>query len=289
MAFGPASRLGVSLFEDTPPAEWWPGRTDEDAEALISAVYRQVLGNAYVMESERLSVPESQFKRGELSVREFVRAVGKSELYRSRFFDTCPRYRAIELNYKHFLGRAPDGYAEMKLHSGILDGGTFEDEIDWYLDCDEYQEAYGEDAVPFFRGYKTQTGKKMVGFTHMFKLLRGASSSDFKGSLAGKEPALNSLVIQETPVAVIPPSGGTDGWAFQEPPVGARTVHGISAGAGGKVYRIEVSSIRGNAVPRVSKFRRSNQVYLVPFDRLSEEYKRIHKSGGVICSITAVS
>ncbi|MEO1132198.1 MAG: phycobilisome linker polypeptide [Cyanobacteria bacterium J06639_1] len=289
MAFGPASRLGVSLFEDTPPVEWWPGRSEEDAQAIIAAVYRQVLGNAYVMESERLEVPESQFKRGELSVREFVRVVAQSELYRSRFFDSCPRYRAIELNYKHLLGRAPDGYDEMKMHSAILDSGTFADEIDSYIDSDEYLNAYGEDTVPFYRGYKTQTGKKMVGFTHMFKLLRGASSSDLKGSLSGTEPALNSLVIQETPVAVVPPSGGTDGWAFQEPPVGARTVHGVAAGAAGKVYRIEVSSIRANAVRRVSRFRRSNQVYLVPYERLSEEYKRIHKSGGVIASITAVS
>jgi phycoerythrin-associated linker protein len=46
MPFGPASRLGVSLFDETPPMEWVPGRSGEEAEALISAVYRQVLGNA---------------------------------------------------------------------------------------------------------------------------------------------------------------------------------------------------------------------------------------------------
>ncbi|MEO1210591.1 MAG: photosystem I reaction center subunit XII, partial [Cyanobacteria bacterium J06638_20] len=54
MPFGPASRLGVSLFDETPPIEWVPGASAEDAEILIRAVYRQVLGNAYVMESERL-------------------------------------------------------------------------------------------------------------------------------------------------------------------------------------------------------------------------------------------
>lgn len=91
MPFGPASRLGVSAFDETPPQEWVPGRSDAEAETLIQAVYKQVLGNAYVMESERLAVPESQFKRGELSVREFVRAVAKSDLYFSRFGD-CPRY-----------------------------------------------------------------------------------------------------------------------------------------------------------------------------------------------------
>ena len=47
--------------------EWLPDMDADELETLIQAVYRQVLGNAYVMESERLVVPESQFKRGELS------------------------------------------------------------------------------------------------------------------------------------------------------------------------------------------------------------------------------
>lgn len=282
MAFGPASQLGVGLFEDTKPLELWPGRSSEEVETVIRAVYRQVLGNAYVMESERLSVPESQLKNGEISVREFVRQVGKSELYRSRFFETSPRYRVVELNFKHFLGRAPDGYDEMKLHSNILDEGGFEAEIDSYIDSEEYDDAYGENIVPYYRGYKTQTGKKMVGFTHIFQLLRGASSSDLKGSLSGNSPALNKYVIQETPLAVVPPSGGSEGWSFQDPPLGARTRQGVGADSRGKVYRIEVTGYSSKSVNRVSRFRRSNQVFLVPFDQLSQEYQKIQDRKSVV-------
>ncbi|MGK7872841.1 MAG: phycobilisome rod-core linker polypeptide [Xenococcaceae cyanobacterium] len=292
MAFGPASQLGVGLFEDTAPFELVPGRSEEEVESIIRAVYRQVLGNAYVMESERASIPESQFKRGELSVREFVRAVAKSYLYRSRFFDACPRYRAIELNYKHLLGRAPDGLEEMRYHSTILDNEGFEAEIDSYLDSDEYQNAYGEDIVPYVRGYKTRPGSNMVGFTHIFALLRGASSSDLKGSLTGKTPVLNKYVIQETPLAVVPPSNGAvgGGWSFQDPTLGARTRHGAGASDEGKVFRIEVTGYSSpGAVNRVSRFRRSNKVYIVPFNKLSQEYQRIHQQGGVIASITPVS
>lgn len=292
MVFGPASQLGVALFEETDPIEWVPGRSDEEAESIIRAVYRQVLGNAYVMESEKATVPESQFKRGELSVREFVRAVGKSDLYRSRFFESCPRYRAIELNFKHFLGRAPDGLEEMRAHSTILDTQGFEAEIDSYLDSDEYQNAYGEDFVPYLRGYKTEAGKTMVGFTHMFALQRGASSSDLKGSLSGKSPVLNKYAIKETPLAVIPPSGGStgNGWSFRDPAGSSRTRLGSSAGDQGKVFRIEVTGYRSpGAVNRISRFRRSNQVFLVPFEKLSEQYQRIHKQGGQIASITPVN
>ncbi len=291
MTFGPASRLGVALFEETPPLELTPGRTTEELESLINAVYRQILGNAYVMESERATVPESQFKRGELSVREFVRAVAKSDLYRSRFFDTCPRYRFIELNFKHFLGRTPDGLEEMRTHSSILDTQGFEAEIDSYLDSDEYQNAYGENIVPYYRGYKTQPGKNMVGFTHLFALVRGASSSDLKGSISGKTPVLNKYVIQEIPLPVIPPSSGGvgDGGSFQDTSAGARGSLGAGADQEGKVYRIEVTGYRSpGKVNRVSKFRLSNQVYFVPFNRLSQEYQRIHRQGGVIASITPV-
>ena len=292
MVFGPASELGVSLFEETAPIELIPGRSTEEVESVIRAVYRQVLGNAYVMESERAVVPESQFKRGELSVREFVRALAKSEAYRSRFFETCPRYRFIELNFKHLLGRTPTDLEEMRMHSTILDTAGFEAEIDSYLDSDEYQNNYGENFVPYYRGYKSQPGQTMVGFTHMFSLLRGASSSDFKGSLSGKSPALNKNVIQSTPVAIVPPSGGSvgNGWSFQEPTGTARTVSGSFAGESGKVYRVEVTGFNGQGkVNRISKFRRTNQVYFVPYARLSQEYQLIHQQGGVIASITPVN
>ena len=291
MTFGPASELGVGLYEDTAPFEYVPGRSEEEVESIIRAVYRQILGNAYIMESERATVPESQFRLGQLSVREFVREIGKSDAYISRFFETCPRYRFIELNFKHFLGRAPNGYDEMKAHSAILDEGGWEAEIDSYLDSDEYQAAYGENFVPFYRGYKSRPGQTMVEFTHMFALARGASSSDFKGSLAGKTPLLNKNVIQGTPISVVPPSGGAagDGWSFSEPPISARTRQGVGAGANGKVYRIEVTGYASRAVNRVSKFRRSNKVYLVPYEQLSQEYQRIHKQGGKIASITPVN
>jgi len=291
MVFGPASQLGVSLFEETAPIERLPNSTSEDLETIIRAVYRQVLGNAYVMESERAVIPESQFKTGELSVREFVRALAKSSAYSSRFFDTCPRYRFIELNFKHLLGRTPEGLEETRSHSTILDTEGFEAEIDSYLDSDEYQNAYGENIVPYYRGYKTEPSRTMVQFTHMFAMLRGASSSDFKGSLSGKTPVLNQYVIQSTPLPVIPPSGGSsgEGWSFQDREIGSRSQGSLGTGDEGKVFRIEVTGYGSNkGVNRVSKFRRSNQVYLVPFNRLSATYQKIHRQGGSIASITPV-
>jgi phycoerythrin-associated linker protein len=287
MAFGPASRLGVALFEDTDPIDLWPNFSNEEIETVIRAVYKQVLGNAYVMESERLVVPESQLKRGEISVREFIRQVGKSELYRSRFFDDAPRYRTIELNFRHFLGRAPLDLEETRTHSTILDTKGFEGEIDSYLDSDEYQETFGENIVPYIRGYKTEAIQSLVQFTHLFQLVRGSSSSSLKGDLAGKQPKLNSLVIQSTPTPVISPA--SKGAAFRNPTSTPRTRQGVGANEDGKVYRVEVTGYKANVVNNISKFRRSNQVFFVPYNQLSQEYQRIHKQGGVIASITPVN
>jgi phycoerythrin-associated linker protein len=284
MPFGPASRLGVSLFDETPPVEWVSG-SSEDAEIVIQAVYRQVLGNAYVMESERLAVPESQFKRGELSVREFVRAVAKSDLYCSRFFTSCARYRAIELNFRHLLGRAPLDLEEMRGHSNTLDTQGFEADIDTYIDSDEYQNTFGENFVPYIRGYKTEACQSMVQFTHTFQLVRGASSSSLKGNLAGKSPRLNALVIQGTATPVISPA--SSGATFRDPG-SSSTRLGVGAGDQGKVFRIEVTGYRAKVVNNISKFRTANKVYMVPFDQLSETYQRIHRQGGVIASITAI-
>jgi phycoerythrin-associated linker protein len=283
MPFGPASRLGVSLFDETAPIKWVPGLDADALEVMINAVYRQVLGNAYVMESERMLVPESQFKRGELSVREFVRAIAKSQAYRSRFVETSPHYRVTELNFRHLLGRAPSSFDEMKAHSAVLDAHGYDADIDSYLDSDEYQNTFGENIVPYLRGWKTESYTHMVSFTHFFQLVRGASTSSFKADLSGGKPKLNSLVINAQATAVTAP-----GSTFSQVPNVAYTRQGTGAGEGGKVYRIEVSGYRAKAVNRISQFRRANQVYLVPYENLSQEYQRIHKQGGTIVSISAI-
>ncbi len=279
MVFGPASRLGVSLFDETDPIEWVPGSSNDEAEIVINAVYRQVLGNAYVMESERQAVAESQFKLGELSVRELVRAVAKSDAYKSRFMNNAPHYRVTELNFRHLLGRAPNSFDEMKEKSAVLDAGTFDDEIDSFVDSDEYQTVFGEWIVPYIRGYKTEALSHMVGFTHTFQLVRGASTSSFKSDLSGKAPKLNDLVINATATPVVEP-----GVTFSAPAGTSRSRQGATE----KMYRVEATSYRANAVNSISRFRRSNQVFLVPYSKLSETYQRVHRDGGKIASITPV-
>jgi len=209
----PDRQLGVNVFEETSPIQRYPvsSATDsaDELEIVIRAIYKQVLGNAYVMESERQQIPESQFRCGELSVMEFIRQIAHSDLYRTRFFENGPRNRFIELNFKHFLGRAPVSQSEIARHSSILDDGGYEAEIDFCIDSDEYLQAFGTDIVPYYRGYKTEGSSSLVGFTHMFTLLRGASSSD-KHITANNPARLPKQLFSNKASSVISPTGAAN-------------------------------------------------------------------------------
>tara|TARA_B100002052_G_scaffold266177_1_gene263240 strand:+ start:1417 stop:2301 length:885 start_codon:yes stop_codon:yes gene_type:complete len=294
MPFGPASLLGVERFaeESEAPLELIPGDDDAKKEQMIRAVYKQVLGNAYVMDSERQVIAESQFKLGEISVRELVRRIAKSDLYRSRFFENCARYRFIELAFRHLLGRAPVDFNEMRDHAERLDSKGYNADIDSFLDSEDYQNAFGEWTVPYQRGWKTESCATMQEFTWSFQLLRGNSSSSLKGDLAGNSSKLGGAAYQNRPIAVVPPSSlEATGWSFRPAPnlQNAPTRLGVGAGEQGMTYRVEVTAYSANNLRRISRYTRSNRVYYVPFDKLSEQFKRIHREGGKIASITPVT
>ena len=112
------------------------------------------------------------------------------------FFENCTNVQAIELNFKHLLGRAPDSSAEISEHIQILATGGFEAEIDSYLDSDEYWANFGTDFVPYYRGYGTQAGKNVVGFTRSFPLFGSACSSD-KSDFAAPDSAVKAALIKD--------------------------------------------------------------------------------------------
>ena len=145
-----ASRLGTSALSDAPTVELRPNYSKDDVETVIRAVYRQVLGNDYLMKSERLTSSESLLRDGSLNVREFVRAVAKSELYKTKFFYNSFQTRTIELNYKHLLGRAPYDESEVVEHLDLYQTQGYDADIDSYIDSVEYQENFGDSIVPYY-------------------------------------------------------------------------------------------------------------------------------------------
>lgn len=278
-----ASRLGVSAFSDLTPLELRSNWSQEDSQLIIKAVYRQVLGNEYIMTAERLKGEESLLCNGSITVRDFVRAVAKSELYKSKFLYNSFQTRVIELNIKHLLGRAPYDESEVIYHLDLYQNEGFEADIDSYIDSDEYIQNFGDNIVPYYRGFSTQTGQKTAGFPRMFQLYRGYANSDLS-QIAGKQSRLAQELGRNSVSAVVSPSGGGEGWAYKASERGMAPSKAFrNSNQEGRIYRIEIS---GMNLPRYPKVRRISKAWLVPYEQLSETLQKINKMGGKVASIT---
>lgn len=269
MAITAASRLGISAFDDTNKVELRPNWTKEDAKGAIAAVYRQVLGNDHLMNSERLTSAESLLEDGSITVREFVRAVAKSELYKTKFFYNNYQVRTIELNFKHLLGRAPYDEAEIIEHLDRYQNHGFETDIDSYIDSDEYVQNFGDNIVPYYRGFSTQKGQKTVGFTRMFQLYQGYANSDRAQGNTGS-PRLTYDLARNTATPVNTPGG-------------RGSLSGTTTSDRGDLYRLRVTQ---GASGSKAQLRRSLKEYVVPYDRLSATLQKINKQGGRVISLT---
>jgi phycocyanin-associated rod linker protein len=281
-----ASRLGTSAFNDAAPLELRPNATQGELEAVILAVYQQVLGNPHLLNSERLVIAESLLRDRKITVQEFVRQVAKSELYKEKFFYNCFQSRTIELNFKHLLGRAPYDQSEITDHLNLYENQGFEADIDSYIDSAEYQGGFGENIVPYYRDLVTTgVGQRTVGFPRLLQLYRGYANSD-RAQLIGNAPRLVKDLARNTATGIVPPSGGAPGFAFQSAEKGDASYSafgGSKAFGSGRLYRVEVAAISGPGYPKV---RRVNKAVIIPYEELTPHMQRVQRQGGKIASIT---
>ncbi|MBD2152673.1 phycobilisome linker polypeptide [Pseudanabaena sp. FACHB-1277] len=265
-----ASRLGFEPFVNTSPVELYPNWTAADVIAVITAANRQVFGNAHLMASERLTSAESRLAGGNISVREFIRALAQSELYRKQFFSSTPQVRFIELNFKHLLGRAPQDEAEITAHVNLYIEKGYEAEINSYIDSEEYQENFGESIVPYYRGFDTHLGQKNVGFNRMFQLYRGYANSD-RAQGKNKSAWLAEDLARNAANPIRTPHFG----------------QGLAGNTGddrGKLYRVR--TIQGDRLGNRPQLRRSVSEYLVAYDQLSSTLQRLNQRGSRITQIS---
>jgi hypothetical protein len=308
MALVQAPALGIDRFANDRNRESWSNSTEQDTKKIIRAVYQQVLGQQYVMASERLNGAESLFRNGVLNVRELVRTVAKSGLYRSRFFENCNPYRFIELNHKHLLGRAPQNKAEMLHHFTILQEQGFDAEIDSYIDSDEYQERFGLDSVPYLHGWDYSKGHEGRQFSWLMQLARGAAAS-VKGDASGTQFRLGKalhqnkampvrgaggrvvIVSTEGPFkALVSTESGISSEFAHQAPLRApsqehrvealRVTAGESSSGSGRMVTISATGLVNNDYVRSGAY-----VMRVPFSRMNEALQRVNRLGGRVTNV----
>ncbi|AFY43998.1 phycobilisome rod-core linker polypeptide [Nostoc sp. PCC 7107] len=130
--------------------------SESSTQAVIRAIYLQVIGRD-VYEGQRLKVQEIKLENGDISVREFVRALAKSDLFRSLYWTPLYVCKAIEYIHRRLLGRPTYGRQENNKYFDIASKKGFYAVVDAILDTVEYSEAFGEDTVPYER-YLTPGG-----------------------------------------------------------------------------------------------------------------------------------
>ena len=265
-----ASSLGFEPFAQVTPTELRSNPTETDLEAVIQAAYRQLFGNDHIMRSERVTSAESLLKQGHITVRDFVRALALSELYKQKFFCNNPQVRFIELNFKHLLGRAPYDQSEISEHVDLYVQQGYEAEINSYLDTTEYRENFGQQIVPYYRGFATQRNQKTVGFVRMFQLYRGYASSD-RARVNNKKGCLTTDLALNTATPLRTASFGKE-------------LQGTTGGKREKLYRIRVSQSASGRTPQI---RRSVQEYVVSYEQLSPTLQRLNQRGSRIVNITS--
>ena len=246
-----------------------PGDSPDQLAALIRASYKQVMGNPHLMEFERAISAESKFIDGYLSTREFVRAIGLSAEYKRRFFETNAPYRFIELNFKHFLGRAPKSQAEISEHTRILADGGYDAEIASYVDCEEYQSTFGEDTVPFAR-ILSENGRSQVAFNRHLKLAEGFAASDTVQT--------SSSLVRSVATGMVP-----GGWSSTTTRINRTGTQSGAPDPTKKRFRIVVGAQAARGRQRTA-----GNTYLVSGKDMSSQMKYIHARGGKIVSITEV-
>ncbi|MGG6297364.1 phycobilisome rod-core linker polypeptide [Leptolyngbya sp. AN02str] len=146
-------QIYFNASERRPKYAMKPGLSAVEKIEVIKAAYRQVferdITRAY---SLGISDLESKVKNGEISMKEFIRRLAKSPLYRKNFFEPYINSRALELAFRHVLGRGPSSREEVQKYFSIVSNGGLSALVDALVDSKEYSDYFGEETVPYLRG-----------------------------------------------------------------------------------------------------------------------------------------
>lgn len=138
--------------EDTPRLYQLDNATsDGEFQNLLWAAYRQLFSEHETLQSYRQVTLETQLKNRSISVKDFVRGLAKSDVYKRLVVETNSNYRIVELSLKRLLGRAPYNKDEEIAWSIKIATQGFDGFVDALVDSEEYRTSFGENIVPYQR------------------------------------------------------------------------------------------------------------------------------------------
>tara|TARA_Y100001968_G_scaffold136503_1_gene124629 strand:- start:77792 stop:78646 length:855 start_codon:yes stop_codon:yes gene_type:complete len=152
---------------------------DDDAlNIAINAAYKQIFGNLHPMESEKPIDIERRLRNGDITLKEFIRQLAKSPFYRKHYLEKVSQLRALELAFKHILGRGPIDQKEVINCIEVINNEGFYYLIDYLIDSQEYYEIFGDHTVPYTQTFDSSCGLRTSAFSNYIILNKSFASSD---------------------------------------------------------------------------------------------------------------
>ncbi|HYW22421.1 MAG TPA: phycobilisome rod-core linker polypeptide [Nodularia sp. (in: cyanobacteria)] len=164
------------------------GGNQAEKQLVINAAYCQVLDifSGQVPQDFRRSNLDSKLRNGEISVREFVRELASSEIYRKRFYTPYPNTKVIEFLFRHLLGRAPATQGEIRQYNKLLADSGLRAAVEAIVDSAEYARFFGEDVVPYPRYPSLPAGNYLGSVQAAADLVKQSWSSLSPSVLTGR-------------------------------------------------------------------------------------------------------
>nr|YP_009396615.1 phycobilisome linker polypeptide [Vertebrata australis]ARW65801.1 phycobilisome linker polypeptide [Vertebrata australis] len=173
--------------------------SNAEKEIVIRASYRQVferdIKKAYSLTFKDL---ESQVVTGQISVKEFIRLLGKSSIYRDQFNQNFVNSRVIELSFKHFLGRGIGSLEEFQKYFSVVSQLGINGLVDSLINSQEYSDYFGEETVPYLRtlGEEAQESRnwgpqlRLFNYSTPFKKVPDFLTlfADYKSKVSNQHP-----------------------------------------------------------------------------------------------------
>jgi phycobilisome core-membrane linker protein len=209
-------QIYFNAAERRPKYAMKPGLSSSEKNDVIKAAYRQVferdITRAYSLGISDLS---SKVKNGEISMKEFVRRLAKSPLYRKNFYEPYINSRALELAFRHILGRGPSSREEVQNYFAIVSKGGLPALIDALVDSKEYADYFGEETVPYLRGLGQEAQEcrnwgpqqDLFNFSAPFRKIPQflTTFANYDRPLPDQHPYGSGNDPLETPVPALPP------------------------------------------------------------------------------------
>ncbi|MEM9087520.1 MAG: phycobilisome rod-core linker polypeptide [Cyanobacteria bacterium P01_F01_bin.53] len=125
--------------------------SDTEKNDLIQAAYRQVFHEQHMLESYREPFLESQFRANQITTKDFVAGLAKSDSFRRLNYESNNNYRFVQVCIQRILGREVFNEREKIAWSIVIATQGVKAFISNLLNSEEYQASFGDSIVPYQR------------------------------------------------------------------------------------------------------------------------------------------